>query len=73
MMVLMIYRTYEYGEPVLIPVERESSDEQLAATIGQLVETIKKVQASGYDRTSVTVQVLAVGDEGVTTLGKFET
>ena len=70
-MIVMIYRTYESGEPVLIPLRCEDGDELLAVTIGQVIETVRKLQGGGYERTSVTVQLLTVGD-GVTTLGKFE-
>ncbi len=66
-MLVMIYRTYEASTPVVLSVPPGVPDEQFVAFARSLAETVRRLQSSGCDRTSVTVSLLAEDGENYVT------
>ena len=71
-MILMMYRTHEAGQPELVPLNPDFSDEEFTQFVGKVAETVKKLGRGGYEPLSVTLQVLSVNSGTVESLGKFE-
>lgn len=58
-MIVMVYRTYEAGTPALLSLSPNFTDEQFVAFVQGLADVINAAQVSNYDRTPVTLNVLA--------------
>ena len=62
MAIVMIYQTYNSYEPELLSLQPNFTDAQFVAFMEKLGAAIKRAQAGGYERHSVTMQVLTNED-----------
>ena len=72
-MILMIYRTYESGQPEIVSLNRNFTDEEFAQFVGKVAQTVSTLGKSGYEPASLTFQPFSVEGGHVTSLGEFHT
>lgn len=71
-MLLMIYRTYGDGQPALMSLNRNFTDEEFVQFVGRVAQVTKALGRSGYEPAALTIQVISVDSGTAVALGEFE-